>query len=303
MHTFITGGTGLIGSGLVRSLLKQGDSVTVYTRNAALARQKFGPSVNCCTDLNNVKSFDGFDAVVNLAGEPIAPGRWTADKKDRIAQSRWNITEQLVSRIKAADKPPSVFLSGSAVGYYGNQGRAIVTEDSYAQPSFLQSVCQKWEAQAFKAVSEKTRVVVSRTGIVMSATGGMLAKLLPVFKLGLGAPIGKGEQGLSWVHRQDMVDMLLFLLRNESAQGAFNLTSPHPLSNREFAQALAHTLRRPCLPAIPSWVIKLALGEASEMLLDGQYVVPKKMVDLGFTFAFPRIDAALQSILEHGDAF
>lgn len=304
MHIFITGGTGLIGSLLVPTLLDRGDTVTLYTRSSNVARLKFGDSVKACTDLDALPSLDGFDGVVNLAGEPIAPGRWTAEKKEHIAKSRKDITRKLTMLILAGKTPPSVFVSGSAVGYYGNQGATWLTEASLPKTDpktdFLPQVCKEWEQAALGAASERTRVCISRTGIVLSSLGGMLGALLPLFRYGLGAVAGSGEQYISWVHRRDMVDMLCFLLKTEAASGVFNLTAPAPATNRELSHSLAQALHRPCLLRIPAFVARLALGEAATLLLEGQRVSPHNITALGYQFACPELPGALEQIVGLG---
>lgn len=297
MQLFITGGTGLIGSSLIQELTKKGHRITVLTRNETKARKKLGSEVQFCTSLDQLDSLDGFDAVINLAGEPIIGKRWTKKQKQRLAQSRWSITHQLTGLIKNSVHPPLVFLSGSAVGYYGTQGDTILNEDSTPKEDFLHRVCLQWETLAFEA-KHKTRVCVFRTGIVLSRKGGMLPLLLIPFRMGLGAILGNGRQYISWIHINDMIQALIYLLENETTQGVFNFTAPHPVTHKEFSKTLAKSLSRPCFFRIPPFFLRWIMGEQSTMVLDGQRVIPQRLQDEHFTFMFERIDEAFNHLIK-----
>ncbi|MGR5065514.1 TIGR01777 family oxidoreductase [Photobacterium sp. DNB22_13_2] len=300
MKILVTGGTGFIGSALINAL-KEHD-VTVLSRNPAKASQNLGSRINAVASLDQFENLDGFDAVINLAGEPIINKRWSPQQKKKICHSRWSLTEQLVKKIQASSQPPHTFISGSAVGIYGDQQDTVIDE-SFAvsqhvnHDDFAHHVCQQWEDIANEANSAQTRVCLLRTGIVLGKHGGALVKMLPPYQLGLGGPIGHGSQYTPWIHLQDMVDAIVFLLHNTSATGAFNLTAPEPVTNKVFSQSLARALHRPHILFTPAFVLKIALGEASSLLLEGQRAVPKKLETLGFDFSYRDIDSALKDII------
>lgn len=300
MHIFITGGTGLIGCALIATLLQQGSHyITILTRNKAKAEQKWGTHVAYCPSLEAIDSLTGYDAVINLAGEPIAGKRWSAAQKEKLCNSRWDITQRLVELIEKSDIPPRVFISGSAVGYYGAQGSQPIDESALAHNEFTHQLCKKWEAIALEAQSAKTRVCISRTGIVMAREGGMLPKLILPFRLGVGASLGKGTQYISWIHIQDMVNALIFLMDTPEANGVFNLTAPHPVTNKRLSQLLSAVLYHPLLFRIPAFVINLALGQSATMLLDGQRVVPQHLLNLHFRFQYEHLDQALNNLVKN----
>ena len=298
MHIFITGGTGLIGSTLIGTLLHQGHEITVLTRNRIKAEKKLGKAVRYSTSLDSLKSMDEYDAVINLAGEPIAGKRWTRKQKERLCDSRWDITRRLTELIKAGDNPPSVYISGSAVGYYGAQSDNLLTEISDPHDEFTYRLCKKWEGLAVAAESTNTRVCISRTGIVLSRKGGMLAMLSLPFKLGLGCVLGKGLQYISWIHIQDMVNGIIYLLNMPEARGVFNFTAPNPVTNKRFANILSSTLYRPQIFKIPSFLIKMVMGESATMLLDGQRAIPQHLTDLHYRFTFEHLDDALGNLMK-----
>ncbi|MBB4037031.1 hypothetical protein GGR21_002945 [Dysgonomonas hofstadii] len=298
MHIFITGGTGLIGSALIRTLLQQGHVITVLTRNQAKAEKKLGTAVRYCTSLESLKSMDKYDAVINLAGEPIAGKRWTKKQKERLCDSRWDITRRLTELIKTGDSPPSVYISGSAIGYYGAQADNLLTEIADSHDEFTYQLCKKWEGLAVAAESPNTRVCISRTGVVLSRKGGMLAMLSMPFKLGLGCVLGKGLQYISWIHIQDMVNGIIYLLNMPEARGVFNFTAPNPVTNKRFANILSSTLYRPQIFKIPSFLIKLVMGESATILLDGQRAIPQHLTDLHYRFTFEHLDEALRNLMK-----
>ncbi|MFR8677755.1 MAG: TIGR01777 family oxidoreductase, partial [Escherichia coli] len=228
MKIVITGGTGLIGRHLIPRLLDLGHQITVVTRNPQKASSVLGPRVTLWQGLADQSNLNGVDAVINLAGEPIADKRWTHEQKERLCQSRWNITQKLVDLINASDTPPSVLISGSATGYYGDLGEVVVTEEEPPHNEFTHKLCARWEEIACRAQSDKTRVCLLRTGVVLAPDGGILGKMLPPFRLGLGGPIGSGRQYLAWIHIDDMVNGILWLLENE-LRGPFNMVSPYPI--------------------------------------------------------------------------
>lgn len=296
MQILITGGTGLIGSHLVPRLLELGHGVTIVTRNPDKARTLFDPKVTFWKGLNDHQNLDGFDAVINLAGEPIADKRWTEPQKQRLCQSRWQITERLVEMFKASQTRPAVFISGSAAGYYGDLGEVVVNEDEPPHNEFTHKLCARWEQIACGAQSEHTRVCLLRTGVVLAPKGGILAKLLPIFRLCLGGPMGDGRQYLAWIHIDDMVNGILWLLDND-LRGPFNLVSPYPVRNEQFSHALGHVLNRPAFIRAPATAVRLMMGESSVLVLGGQRALPKRLEDSGFGFRWYDLEEALGDVV------
>lgn len=295
MNILFTGGTGLIGQAFINKFRKE-HSFTVVSRNTAKAAKILGNDLSYAASIAEINDIGVFDAVINLAGEPIADKRWTDTQKKVICDSRWETTSQLAAKITSSNNPPKVFISGSAIGYYGDQGDFIVDEDTPPKKEFTHELCSKWENIAETASSESTRLILLRTGVVLSPSGGALDKMAMPFKLGVGGTLGTGEQYLAWIHIDDMVDAIAYLLHSESSSGAFNLTAPNPVTNKVFSKQLASSLNRPCLFNVPSFVMKIAMGESSEMILKGQRVIPKKLSEAGYTFTFPTVDKALKNI-------
>lgn len=299
MKTVITGGTGLLGTPLVTALLADGHEVVVLSRSAT-ARIAPGARVAAWDPERDDRSWaseiEGADAVVNLAGEPIAGGRWTAERKRRIEESRIVSTRRLVRAIAAATRPPAVLVSGSAVGYYGPCGSEVVTERTGPGRDFLAGVCRRWEEEAAAAASGRTRVVCVRTGLVLARDGGALAQMLLPFRLGAGGPLGSGTQYWPWIHRTDWVDLIRFAIATSAVAGPLNATAPQPVTNREFARALGRALRRPAVLPAPAFALRLLLGEMADALLTGQRAVPAVAQRHGFAFAYPTLDAALAQL-------
>ncbi|MBN7819911.1 TIGR01777 family oxidoreductase [Bowmanella yangjiangensis] len=298
MQILMTGGTGLIGTRLL-SRLPEGYHVTVLTRNLAEAELALGRRATWISSFNELPNLDGFDAVINLAGEPIADKRWSKEQKDRICQSRWQITEKLVDLCQRSQTPPKVFLSGSAVGYYGRQDEELISEyHRTPHDEFSHQLCHRWEQIALQAQSEHTRVCLLRTGIVLSRKGGALIKMLPAFRAGLGGRMGDGRQFMSWIHISDMMAAIRFLLETPDCQGPYNLTAPNPVTNQEFSETLASVLGRPCLFPMPGFVLKMLFGDMSELLLTGQRVIPTRLEEAGFHFQFQHLKPALENLLK-----
>jgi len=296
MRILITGGTGLIGRRLISRLLKIDAQITVITRSLGRAAQLLGPQVTLLPELSMLVDLDDFDAVINLAGEPIADKRWTPQQKEHLCQSRWHITEQLVALFSASKCPPGIFISGSAVGYYGDQGAEIITEETVPHNEFTHRLCQQWEHIAMGAQTAMTRVCLLRTGVVLAAGGGALRKMLPPFRIGLGGPLGNGHQYLAWIHIDDMVNGIIWLLDNP-LHGAFNLVSPHPVPHAQFAQALGKALNRPARLPVPAFIVKILMGESSVLVLGGQRALPARLEASGFQFRWQGIESALENIL------
>jgi uncharacterized protein (TIGR01777 family) len=298
MRILITGGTGLIGRQLCAVLLTQGHELTVLSRRPQTVASKCGEGVHAMAGLDEWTSERVFDAVINLAGEPIVDAYWSAKRKQVLLDSRVRLTEKLVQRIAATQQKPAVLLSGSAVGYYGSGGEMVLDEAMAAGHDFPSELCASWESAARAAEQSGVRVCLLRTGLVLSDRGGLLGRMLLPFKLALGARLGDGKQWMSWVHIDDYVAMVVRLLHDASLNGAFNMTAPAPVTNTEFTQTLAQTLHRPALFVAPSFVLKLAMGERACLLLEGQHVIPKRLQSSGFQFAHPRLDGALLDLLK-----
>jgi hypothetical protein len=296
MQILITGGTGLIGKQLCRALLAEGHELTVFSRHPATVPAKCGAGVHAMAALGEWHAEKTFDAVINLAGEPIVDARWTPRRKQILWDSRVTLTQELVRHIVAAGHKPSVLLSGSAVGYYGNRGDTAMYEAEEAGADFAAQMCKAWEDAARAAEQAGVRVCRLRTGLILSNKGGLLGRMLPAFKLGLGARLGDGKQWMSWVHIDDYVAMVLRLLHDAEASGPYNMTAPQPATNAQFTAALAKALHRPALFAAPAPLLKLAMGERVCLLLEGQRVLPGKMTAAGYRFQFAALGDALSNL-------
>lgn len=298
MRILITGGTGLIGRHLCKALLAVGHELTVFSRKPESVAVKCGATVQPMARLDEWARDRVFDAVINLAGEPIVDERWTDKRKQVLRDSRIALTDELVRRIAAAKHKPSVLLSASAIGYYGGRGDEQLSEESGAGDDFPAHLCLNWEAAAHGTEKYGVRVCLLRSGLVLSRDGGLLGRMLPPFRLGMGARVGDGRQWMSWVHIDDHVAMVQRLLQDDQLSGAFNLTAPGPVTNREFTVELAAALHRPAPLVAPAALLKLSLGEAASLLLEGQRVLPARMLAAGFTFRFPALGEALQDLLK-----
>ncbi|CAB0149751.1 Epimerase family protein [Pseudidiomarina piscicola] len=298
MKVLITGGTGLIGSELI-TRLRDKYEISILSRQPKEAMERFGDGVQAFGSLDEVEQLSDFHGIINLQGEGIADKRWTAKQKQRLQESRWQVTEALSKRIQACDQPPKVFISGSAIGYYGAQGDKLMTEAKAVDlpDDFAHNLCQKWEALALSAQTEQTRVCVIRTGVVLAGEGSALQKMLPPYLLGLGGPLGSGKQYFSWIHLQDIARVIEFLLENGDCQGVYNATAPQPLPQEEFSESIARVLRKSHFMRVPAWALKLLLGEMSQMLLTGQRVTPARLQEAGFEFKFGSAEAALRDCL------
>ncbi len=241
-------------------------------------------------------AIDGAAAVVNLAGESVAGGRWTPARKKTLIESRLVTTRTLVEAIGRAKTKPRVLVSASAVGFYGNRGDEILTEESKPSSGFLSDLCREWERQAMKAEAFGVRVVLLRTGVVLDPHGGALAKMLPPFRLGLGGPLGSGRQYLSWIHRDDEIDAIRWAIETGSASGPYNLSAPEPATMKDFSSALGRALGRPAVLPAPAFALKLVFGEMSEILLGGQRAVPARLSKEGFRHRYPGLEGALADL-------
>lgn len=297
MKVVIAGGSGFLGGPIVQRLLERGDDVAVLTRNPAHVRA--GRALEW--DARSQGAWSGeaasADVVINLAGENIGEGRWTAERKKRMISSRLDATGAIVAALRREPARARTLISASAVGFYGNRGDEVLDESSARGTGFLAELVERWEAAAREAES-LARLVILRFGVVLAPDGGALKKMMLPFKLGVGGPVGDGRQWMSWLERADAVRIVEWAIDHAAASGTYNATSPQPVSNREFARALGRALHRPAVMPAPAFALRLAFGEmAEEVLLAGQRVVPVRASAEGFAFERPSIDAALAALL------
>jgi uncharacterized protein (TIGR01777 family) len=305
MKIVIAGGTGFIGTELIKSLLEAKHSVVLLTRRPSgipdglRGHQSSTLSIEVWDGETNGKwqdSIDGADAVINLAGEPIAGKRWTTQQKTRLINSRLNATKIIVEAVGHAKKKPGVLINASAVGYYGGVETGEVTEAASSGNDFLAGLCRQWESEARKVEAYGVRLVLLRTGIALEKHGGALEKMLLPFKLFAGGPMGNGRQWMPWIHLEDEIRIVLFALEEQSLSGPVNVSAPTPVTMKEFATTLGRTIDRPSWAPVPGFVLKIALGEMAGILLTGQKAVPEKLLQHGFTFRYPTLDLALSEI-------
>ena len=301
MKVLVTGASGFIGSALCDSLLARGDDVVGLARdpqrarstNPGMAWHAWEPTL----ERPPADAFEGVDAVVNLAGEKINQ-RWTEESKRQIMESRRTATHNLVGTIAGLDRKPKVMVSQAAIGYYGDRGEAMVDESSPAGEGYDSEVVQEWERAAHEVEANGVRLVVVRSGHVLDPRGGLLAEMLPPFKLGVGGPLAGGRQYMSWIHIADEVGILIWAIDNDKVSGVINATAPTPVTNRELSRALGRALGRPAVMPVPGAVLDLKFGrEFGQVLRGGQRVLPRRALDLGFEFRFTDIDSALADLL------
>lgn len=294
MRILITGGTGFIGQALCPRLAAAGHEVVILTRQSTPALPRGAASA--VTRLDDLDAGD-FGAVINLAGAPIGDARWTESRKRLLLESRVGTTASLVDWMRRAARPPGVLVSGSAVGYYGEQGNRPITEETLPTPGFTHDLCAAWEAEAEKATQFGVRVCRMRIGVVLDQGGGALAKMLPAFRLGVGGRLASGAHYFPWIHREDIVSICQWLLEQPGSRGAYNAGSPNPVTNAEFTRALGRALGRPTVLPMPQPALKLLFGEMSELLLVSDRMLPKRLQEEGFVFRYPDLADALGSIL------
>jgi uncharacterized protein len=304
MHALITGGTGLIGTALCKSLLADGHRVTILTRQQ-------DPTLpgGAAAQVWDAKTPEGWahvvnevDAVINLAGASLAghgplPARWTESRKQVIRQSRLDAGQALVQALDGATKPPQVLVQASGIGYYGTLKDEPIDEDAPAGTDFLAKLAVDWEASTRPIEDKGVRRVVIRTGAVLSVNGGALPKLLLPYRLFVGGPLGSGRQFMPWIHIADEVNAIRFLIDQSTAQGAFNLCTPHPVTNREFGKVLGRVMKRPSLLPVPAFAMRALFGEVANVVLEGQHAFPKRLQSLGYGFRFPKLEPALRDLL------
>jgi uncharacterized protein (TIGR01777 family) len=297
MHVFVTGATGLIGRALVPALRAAGHEVTALSRRAGAGRSPAGATVvqgDPAAPGAWQEALAACDACVHLAGEPVAAGRWTAERKRAIRESRVASTRLVAETL--ARSGPTVLVSGSAIGYYGPRGDEALDEDSPPGDDFLARVCVEWEAAAAPA-ARRARLVLLRTGIVLAREGGALPQLLRPFRFFAGGPIGDGAFWQAWIHLADEVGLVLWALENAAVSGPLVATAPAPVRNRELASALGHVLHRPSALKVPRVALELALGELASVVATGQRALPRKALALGYRFRFPELEPALRELL------
>ena len=287
----ITGGTGFIGHAVRRAAEARGDTTILFSRRGGAGRRQFS--------LSEPLNVSGCDGLVHLAGESIL-GLWTREKRRRILESRVVGTRRLVEGIAAAPDKPRVLVSASAIGFYGDTGNTTVDENSPAGTGFLAEVAQAWEEEAMKAEALGVRVVRIRIGFVLGRDGGAMKLIKPVFRLGLGGRLGSGAQWMSCIEVEDLASIIMDSLHQETIQGPVNAVMPEPVTNRDFTGSAARAARRPALFPAPAFALRLALGDLSHLLLDSQKVVPKRLVESGFSYRFPSVERAMEEVFRQG---
>jgi len=298
MRVLVTGATGFVGKVIVKQLLDSGDEVVILTRNIAKAAITLGSSCKYFywTDMNSLpplEAFQGVEGVINLMGESISE-RWDNEHKKRMHESRILGTRRIVEAIEKSSSKVKAFVSTSAIGIYGNRGNEEINEASSVANDFLGKLCQDWEKEANQASNHGARVVIIRVGIVLGRGGGALAKMLPIFKLGAGGPVGNGKQYMSWIHIEDLANMYIEALKNENIKGVLNGTAPYPATNAEFSKVMGKVLHRPAFMPAPAFALKLVFGEMSQILLEGQKVLAVKFKENNFRYRYPTLEMALK---------
>ncbi|PJG83385.1 TIGR01777 family oxidoreductase [Caviibacterium pharyngocola] len=294
MRILLTGATGFIGSALIPLLLRAGHQITALTRSPNTAQTRF-PAVKFISSLKDYTNLDEFDAVINLAGEPIFDHRWTAKQKARLIHSRVDLTQKLTALINNGQRPPHTFISGSATGYYADQGSQSITEHSPAGVSFAAELCRQWEQATQQA---NCRVCILRTAMVFDPSGGALKRILPLYRRGLGGKLGSGKQYWAWISLTDMLNAILFLLTSPQCSGAFNLCAPNPITNADFNRLLGTALNRAHFMHAPAFLLHILLGERARLLTDSQKILPLRLQQAGFCFRHSTFSDLLPLLLK-----
>jgi uncharacterized protein len=306
MKVIISGATGLVGRALVRSLLADGHEVTKLVRGGAQEFRAPGTSAVSWDPARgeiDAAALEGHDAAVHLAGEPVAEGRWTEEKKRRIRDSRVLGTNLLAGALARLAAKPRVLVAASATGFYGDRGAEMLDEESAPGPDFLSRVCQEWEEAARPATAAGIRLVHLRIGVVLSGEGGALPKMLTPFRLGLGGRVGGGGQYMSWIALEDVISIIRRAAADETISGPYNVVAPKPVTNEEFTRTLGRVLNRPTIFAAPAFALRLVFGEmADALLLSGARVYPKRLIEAGYEFAYPELEGALRQALKRAAA-
>ena len=308
MKLLLTGCTGFIGRELIPLLIKERHSLTIISRQSkgkikAIANDqsisfiKMNPAESSAWDEEEIQTYlTSCEGVINLAGEPIAEKRWTADHCKEITNSRIETTKNLIKNLRNLRKPPKVLINASAIGFYGSHPQTEFNEDNIQGNDFLANLCKEWESSA-KSKPRATRLLIVRIGIVLAKDGGALGKMLPIFRAGLGGPIGDGKQWMSWIHRTDLCNLINESVKNSAWSGVVNGVAPNPVRMNDFSNSLGQSLGRPSLLAVPGPILKLILGDGARVVLEGQNVKPQRLKKLKFKFSFPTINDAFKAIL------
>ncbi len=297
LHVLVTGATGFVGKVLVRALIERGDKPLVLARNPAKADYLFGPHAEVAAELDEIPDNRKIDAVINLAGEPLLGGLWTKHRKEKLIASRVETTRGLVALLRRLKQRPGVLINGSAVGYYGRRDDELLRENAKPQDVFMSRLCAEWERAAQQAEALGLRVCLLRIGLVFGRGGGAFPQLALPIRLGLGAIMGHGRQWMSWIHLQDLVGLILFTLDRRDVAGAINATAPVPVTNEDFTRKLARQARRPVFLRVPAFVLRVFLGELSDLFAAGQRVVPQRAEGYGYRFLWPDLAAALPGLM------
>jgi uncharacterized protein len=296
MHILLTGGTGFIGRILSRRLLDAGHQLTVYSRRPQHVAEICGPDAVGIDALTPHNIRKPLDAIINLAGEPIADRPWTQNRRQLLRDSRIGTTEALIQLCRELSSRPQCLISASAVGFYGDQGAQVVTEQTPPHEEFTHALCRDWEQAALAGEALGMRVCLVRTGLVIGR-GGFLKRMRLPFKLGLGGRLGKGQQWMPWIHLDDIVAIYMFLLEHAQCSGPYNATAPNPVTNAEFTRTLGRVLKRPTPFPVPGWLLRTGLGEMSRLLLTGQRALPTRLqAETAYTFRYPTLESALQDV-------
>jgi uncharacterized protein (TIGR01777 family) len=302
MRVIITGGTGLIGRQLAASFVKDGHEAIALSRDPDRHQGRMPPGIQLVAwDAQSAQGWgelaDGADAIINLVGENLSAKPWSPAQKRRIRESRLHGGKAVVEAIRLAKSKPKAVIQASGVNYYGPCGDEILTEDHPAGSDFLSQVCVDWEASTAEVENMGVRRAITRSGVVLDKKEGALPRFLLQFRLFAGGPLGNGRQWLSWIHPQDEINAIRYLIDHEDASGAFNLASPNPKTNREFGKAIGRVLHRPALMPVPAFAIKLVFGEMSIVVLKGQRTVPQRLIDIGFQFSHPELQEAVKDVI------
>ena len=294
VHYLITGGTGLIGSALIASLPVSANIVVLSRQSTESALKKIGRVVHLIKSFDEIRDITEIDVIINLAGEPIADKSWSTKRKRDLRESRIGLTEKLAEMTQRLKRPVNTLVNGSAIGYYGMSESTVFSEKSGPGQGFSADMCVDWERTALAVNAE--RLCLLRTGIVLSKKGGMLKKLHPSFRFGFGAVLGDGRQMMSWIHVSDVVEIIQMMIKDASMEGAFNITSPNPITNSDFSDGLAKALSAPRFLCLPAWFVKRLFGERESLLLDSQNVTPSRLLELDYSFNYPSLEDALTEI-------
>ncbi len=304
MKILVTGGTGFVGKKLITTILKKGYQVTALCRSIEKARKILGDQVEIIRwdseeELNDVKFLETIDGVIHLAGENVFDKRWNEEQKEKLFNSRILVTRKIISaanKVWLKNNQEKFFLSASAIGFYGDRDDEVLTEKSPLGQGFLSELSLSWEEEV-QSLHDSIRKIWLRIGVVLGKNGGALEKMTPIFKLGLGGKLGSGKHWMSFIHIDDLISLIIFIIENKNVSGVINGTSPHPVTNLEFTKTLGKVLHRPTFFSVPAFMIKVILGEVSTIVLSSQRVLPERALEMGFQFKYPKLETSLKDIL------